>query len=184
MEEPSLFLTNQTPDSSGRQKPADVIRRGKKSPPPCSLFARTHCSRKVEHLLAQASPPCWIGAGAFGVLAAWGRGAPPGTPAPNSGPPGERMAAATRPAGLPLRGFCWGSCKIEVALLRCTRTGGTCCSRQGRGMQRVPPRAQGRSTCSRGAGHPVPVQPPFPSSGTRSKGKARPWYFTFLLGKK
>lgn len=92
--------------------------------------------------------------------------------------PGERLTCINLPC------FCWESRETEVALLRCTCTRGTCCFNQCRGMQWVPPRAQGSSICNRGAGHPCPMQPPLPSSGTCSKVKAQPGYFTFLSEKK
>lgn len=152
--------------------------KGENKPPPCSL----HYGRKVKPLLAQACPPCWMGPVPLGS-----RQPRAGEPLRHSRSkqqsPGERPAAATCPASLLLRSFCWENCKTEVALLRCTWTKGTCCFSQCRGMQRVPPRAQGSSTCSRRAGHPYPMQLPFPSSGTCSKGKAQPRYFTFLLEK-
>lgn len=89
--------------------------------------------------------------------------------------PGERPAAATcllscPTASLPWCNFCWESCKISGSLEMYSTMVSCCFSQCGR-MQLAAPRAQGSFTCSRGEGHPYPVQPPFSSPGICSKGK-------------
>lgn len=106
------------------------------------------------------------GASAFGVPQPGQGNSPPGTLAPNSGP-----QCSCQVQQLALLSFCWESCKTEVALLSSTGTWKSCCFSQCRGRQQIPPKAQGSSTYSRGAGLLYPVQSPFPSSSTSSKGK-------------
>lgn len=106
-------------------------------PPPCFLSACTQCGRKVEPLLAQASPLCWMEPVPLGSHSP-GQGIPPDTLALNSGPQGR--CQMQQPA---LLNFCWESCKTAVALLSSTGTGKSCCFSQCRGRQQSPLRAQG-----------------------------------------
>lgn len=120
-----------------------------------------HCAGRGQCLWAPTTP---------------GRGIPPGTLAPSSGPQGRHQIQQRA-----LLSFCWESCKTEVALSSYTGTWKSCSFSQCKGRLQIPPRAQGSFTCSRGAGLLYPVQSPFPSSSTSSKGKTQLQYFTFLF---